>query len=104
MTASLAAGTGAQAVDPVPNGRHRVSLRLHVRDVSIPGPQMPFIWVFAASPQTGWMFYADAREETFWLGPGEEADQIVSFDLARGARLARLRLGLQPASVDWVLS
>jgi hypothetical protein len=40
---------------------------------------------------------------TVRLQPGDEADQIVAFDVETNARPARLRLGLEPSIVDWVL-
>ena len=45
----------------------------------------------------------DSSDPTVWLGPGDEADQIVAFDLNNDDRLARLRLGLEPSIVDWLL-
>jgi hypothetical protein len=104
VTASRAMGAEVRtAAPPVPDGRDRVWFRLHVRDVSVTGLQLPFIWVFAATPESGWMLPVDLPEPTVRLQPGDEADQIVAFDVETNARPARLRLGLEPSIVDWVL-
>lgn len=103
VTASLAAGShGQPTTRRLPNGRQRVSIRLHVRYLGSSDEQLPYIWVFAATPESGWMFPVDSSDDTVWLKPGEEADQFVEFDVNRNVRLARLRLGLNPDAVDWV--
>ena len=101
VTASLSADPGTGPAPP--KGRHRVTVRLHIRDVNTPGLRLPFIWVFGAARPAGWMFSVDTQDPTIWLQPGDEADQIVAFDLNQNDRLARLRLGLPPTMVDWVL-
>jgi hypothetical protein len=118
--AAVGAGLAVRAARRKPGTGHRPPAGLEVpsRDRPIPaatrvprnwagviaGLQLPFIWVFAAAPESGWMLPVDIPEPTRWLQPGDEADQMVAFDVNTNARLARFRLGLEPSIVDRVLS
>lgn len=88
---------------PPPDGRQRVTYRLHFRYLGINSVQVPQIWVFGATTGTGWMFPVDSGEPTVWLRPGQEADQFVTFDIGANEQLVRLRLGQNPSAVDWVI-
>ena len=107
----MAQVTALPAVDPdmtstpprVPAGRHRVWFRLHVLNLGAAGKKLPYRWVWAAASESGWIASVDLAYEDGWLEPGQNADQIVAFDVAENLRLSRLRLGLAPNTVDWVI-
>lgn len=108
VTATPAMDPAVQpAASALPDGRYRVSFRLHLRNVGTASMPTPFTFVWAADTRLGWTPAAASSEGYRGLSPGEEADQFVAFDVSGSGRLARLRLSLDPGSVtqtvDWVI-
>jgi hypothetical protein len=108
VTATMAVDPQVQpAVLPLPGGRHRMLFRIHTRNVGTGTVQTPFRFVWAAAPGSGWMPATASSQGSVRLEPGGETDQFEAFDVSGNPRLARLRLSLQPGSVDqtvdWVL-
>lgn len=106
VTALPAVFPGARsAPPPVPAGHQRVWFRLHIRNAGTTAVYVPYTWVWAAAAERGWIFPVDlSYPEGGWLKRGDnDINQMVAFDVDSNVRLARLRLGLAPNAVDWVL-
>ncbi|MEV4280842.1 hypothetical protein [Actinoplanes xinjiangensis] len=89
--------------EPPSPGENRIAFRLRIRNLGDARSQTSFSWVLGAAQDTGWMFPVESWVSTDWLSPDAEGDQYVVFEVASGARLARLRVVSTVETVDWVV-
>ncbi|GAB1690907.1 hypothetical protein KRM28CT15_27100 [Krasilnikovia sp. M28-CT-15] len=89
----------------LPNGRHRVWVRLNIRNVGTSALPTPFPFVWAATRGAGWTAPTVSTDNGYWLDPGEERNQFAAFDVRGNVRLSRIRLSLYPGrtaqTMDW---
>ncbi|WP_433796602.1 hypothetical protein [Actinoplanes sp. CA-252034] len=91
------------ATPPVPPGMQRKWFRLQFRNTGTADFHLPYVWVWAASPEEGWNAGVDLPIAAGTVHPGDVGEQLTAFDVTDGTRLTRLRLG-RDGTADWVIA